>query len=299
MFPINSNNSSRNSYKVSPQDKDFLTISNNLGVDYKNLLAANPNISSVSTGQFISLPNDLGEKALPPAPNPSFLQNIVSAKQSYAPPPSAPVLNSGGGDESNKYGLTGGASGEYNQAKITNPLNRAAVIVEQQRLNTIATQLINKQYPYSVSMLDAKTLGISPQEFFDAGYTFYRGRYQLKNPNSNIAGSTASGEDLIYKQQNINGTIVNVTQSGVRYNQDGTVFWDPKTATKDIYGGRFKQVGEKEWRVINGKRQKVILLGGGKVITEEELRRKNRGNNRPVEIRPDAPSTTLDLVLGS
>jgi hypothetical protein len=50
---------------------------------------------------------------------------------------------------------------------------------------------------------------------------------------------------------------------GQRLDASGNV-WDPATATRDIYGGRFIQVGEKRWERVNGKLRQVVYGKGGK-----------------------------------
>ena len=70
-----------NPYQVKQEDKDFLTLAANLGVDYNRLRQANPYVQSISTGQYINMPVS--------SPNPN---NVF-----------APAVNAGSVTGSNVY----------------------------------------------------------------------------------------------------------------------------------------------------------------------------------------------------
>jgi len=295
MFPVNNYRSSRNSYQIKPTDTNLQQVATNMGLDYNQLAEANPAISSVSTGQFINLPSIASPMPRVPSPTTPTGGFLPVGKSSIpAPQVSSPVVPSVAPTANDRVSTNG-----YNPyiSPSYNPSNYKAKEFRDIEMNRIANLSLilasaqnPQQLPPSINQRDVYTMGFTPQDMIAAGYKLERGSY-VKDPNAELSKSLSTGTPRG------GATPFGTNVSGQRLDASGNV-WDPKTATRDIYGDRFKQVGAKEWRVINGKRQKVILLGGGKVITEAELRRK-RGNNRPAPVREGTPSVTLDLVLGT
>ncbi|RPI95505.1 MAG: hypothetical protein EHM40_02825 [Chloroflexi bacterium] len=80
-------------YQVSADDKDFLTLSANLGVDYQALRAANPYVQSLSQGQFINVPSGTltGASALGTDPG-----AVASFEQAVIPRPTNLASGTGG-----------------------------------------------------------------------------------------------------------------------------------------------------------------------------------------------------------
>ncbi len=79
-------------YQVKAEDKDFLTLSANLGMDYSTLRAANPYVQSLSQGQYINLPAAAGR----PTPSPAGVVSratggLASPLPRFSQGPTAPA----------------------------------------------------------------------------------------------------------------------------------------------------------------------------------------------------------------
>jgi hypothetical protein len=127
--------------------------------------------------------------------------------------------------------------------------------------------------------LDNQTLAYMQQQGLATAqlaqfYTFdaKTGTYQLNqngqtvNKNAGAAGQLQPGTyiDPGTGEVKRGTTPFGTDAAGQRLDASGNV-WDPKTATRDIYGGKFIQVGEKRWERNNrGKLVKVQYGKGGK-----------------------------------
>ena len=77
---------------------------------------------------------------------------------------------------------------------------------------------------------------------------------------ADLMGNRTAEGGAIVSQQNINGQNLYVDESGRRLNENGTVVWDPKTATTDVYGGQFRYAGETRFaRNKRGRLEKQYL----------------------------------------
>ena len=61
-----------------------------------------------------------------------------------------------------------------------------------------------------------------------------------------VGNSTAQGGAVV-GQQTINGQTLSINEAGQRLNAQGQVVWDPQTATRDVYGGKFRYAGQTRW----------------------------------------------------
>lgn len=76
-------------YQVREEDKDFLTLSANLGVDYSQLRQANPYVQSLSQGQFINVPRPSAQQS-----HAALVANVQQHQQAIQPP-TTPAMTAG------------------------------------------------------------------------------------------------------------------------------------------------------------------------------------------------------------
>jgi hypothetical protein len=146
----------------------------------------------------------------------------------------------------------------------------------RQRQNIVAYMGSTGKLP---AYLNAGDLGYMRNNGLDTGqlaqfYTFdpKTGQYtinqngQTVNQNVGVVGQIQPGTyiDPGTGEVKRGTTPYGTNAAGQRLDVSGNV-WDPKTATRDIYGGQFIQVGEKRWeRNSKGKLVKVQYGKGGK-----------------------------------
>lgn len=128
--------------------------------------------------------------------------------------------------------------------------------------------------------------------------------YNQANPAGLItqtgAGSTVPLGGRVYGAHDALGQAApyGVNSYGERLSASGDV-WDPKTATTDIYGGRFIQVGETRWeRNAKGRLVKVQYGKGGKknIISGGKNQSANR-NKAPQQQRPDQAGEAASMFV--
>lgn len=72
-----------NPYQITDEDDDLLTTANNLGIPYEALVAANPNIQSVSQGQYINVPSVNANNPLFNPNDPTEQMSISGSNEPY------------------------------------------------------------------------------------------------------------------------------------------------------------------------------------------------------------------------
>lgn len=302
-------------YQIKEEDEDLLTTANNLGVPYDLLTQANPNIQSVSQGQFINVPNLLTGNI--PTNVPSSAGGLMAVSGSNAPyrgQPEAvslygssiggvgaignmgqniPLPTSPGTPNTPQIGFTPPNPGAIpaptpQQIKDTPVAGRLLALAEQEQLNKLQTSLVNAtspdQLPPNVPAIDAFKLGYTPEDMKQAGYVFYRGTYK----KAEVASVNATPS-----------VVTAGTPQSTRTTDEFGNAWNPATAQTDVYGGRFVQEGAKRWRRTSGGRFVQEGASGGRWRkTGSASSRGGQTTPQPI-IRSDTPSTTLDLVLGT
>jgi hypothetical protein len=259
-----------NPYQVQETDRDLLQIAEQQKLNFSELKQLNPNITSISPGQFISVPKpatglQYSTPAGPPAPIsiPPGVAAAVSGlpqlpmstgqssnqapvvQQPYGPP--KPVWNSA-------------MTGDQDMASQ----NDAIRIYNLQTTMQSATD--PSQMPSTVSNADAARLGYSPAQMKQAGYVM-RGDGNWVNANS--AGGGGGG----------------ALQSGNNWQTNDALHII--TFNRNAKNKHSKFETNLKWAKNAWKRQKRRAKGEG-------------ARTEPANfIRGDTPSTTLDLILGS
>jgi hypothetical protein len=161
--------------------------------------------------------------------------------------------------------------------------------------------------PGTVSAQMQTQLGYTPQQMTDMGYTFSGTAWT--NPKVPASAKIPAG-GLQYGQYtdqygNVQQgtTPFGINAAGQRLDIEGNVF-DPATATRDIYGGKFIQVGEKRWERVGGKLRQVVYLGGGRKKVIKGQRNEGGGGTQayvppPVQYKPPVREESLPSGGGS
>lgn len=266
-------------YQVKPGE-DLLKISGNTGVDFQQLLAANPNISSVSTGQFIKLPSavqNIAKNATPTVQPSTGQPNMGRTQRGNNPNQSSPN-NYNWMSYTNQNAIPSPTVSDP-RLSTASPQAKSDVqaYIDNVRITNVGQQLATAQspdqLPQNVSAMDIYKLGYTADQMVAAGYTLQNGQYVKGN---SVLGSGGNGQ----QQFDANGN-----------------------PTTDIYGGQYIQPGTKKWERQNGQLVHVQYLRGGKKRVLANRGLHGRGDEpapqpAPV-IRPDTPSTTLDIILGT
>lgn len=267
-----------------------LTVANNFGLKPQDILEANPNATPFSTGQNINIPQNPGYFGLPP--------NLVQAGQGL--PGLAPQSQSQGFNQFSGFrytqspfqSLISDISSDRDSGFNRMFRNVTPETVQQGPLGRPVTQT-EVDFPSSAgsiqniaSRLEQAAMGATSIEEFDRlannaygrltaeeQYAFqaFQAGLQRSEDGSQIGGDGSP----VTRQQNIGGQDYFVNESGQRLNAQGQVVWDPKTAQRDVYGGRFRYAGEVRWsrnkkgRLVkqrlgkNNKWQTINKRGGG------------------------------------
>lgn len=255
-------------YQVKPTDKDLLTIAAQQGLNYPDLKALNPSITSISTGQYINVPKTFG----PPAPSqpvaPSVPASFVPAMnyngplpktqtQTYGPPKPPPQMPISSQASPYAFGPQGTQSNQSNSPALPYVVSHDNFLVQVSNLkNTMENATDPSQLPSTVVPSMANAAGYTPEQMLSAGY-------QMKNGNWVKVDTSAPG-------------------NGGGGNQP----FDPQK-----YLVRNRQYAHNErnryWTTLAQKQNAY-------------KRAKHGRRTQPVnDVRADTPSTTLDVILGS
>ncbi len=172
--------------------------------------------------------------------------------------------------------------------------NRSAGIVKYMQSTS---KLPNYLTPQDLGYM--RNNGLDPSQLaqfytFDAKTGSYAINQQGQSVNQTTgAGSLKPGQyvDVNSGQVKNGATPFGTTASGQRLDASGNV-WDPKTATRDIYGGQFIQVGEVRWE--RNKAGRLIKVqygkGGKKRVVAGGSKQKNKPSQQPAPAPAPAPA---------
>lgn len=279
-----------NPYQVTEDDKDFLTLAANLNVDYNQLRAANPYVQSLSQGQFINIPN-----LSPSSPHPNqFLQfpnGTMYTPPAVKKPPLAGTSFSGWNAQSTKtvanalsptLGMTlyqnsergmtpvppaASLTGSFMPGGQNTPQAQAAVIANMlnQSGKVPNVPITGQQMKILVEQYGANPSLLNASHTFDPKTQTYKPKQTANataNPDVTDFSLTAAAQ---YNAQN-----------NIPYMEQYR--YDPKTKSM--------------------MKIKDILRKYGTLDDPRGKRQKERRNKQTNFVRKEAPSTTLNLVLG-
>lgn len=281
-----------NSYQVQEQDKDLLTLAARLGVDYQTVKLANPSITSISQGQFINLPAG-GPPPPPKVPAGPPRPPAASALQ-YSQPAGPPAIGSAPyapGNGSNTYsgpnapyipgyGFTPSQPWEPTTTSTNSFLGGGGAVAntgQKERVFYNVFRLKNatdpSQLPGSIPATDLTAMGITPSKMLEAGYKLEGGNWILPG-----RGTAKPAAGAAVGHQSANNWETNDALHMITYNRYGK-------------NRKSRFVTNLKWAKNAWKRRKLAAKGhrGGVSGIEPGM----------PEVRTDAPSTTLDLILGS
>lgn len=300
MFPTNNNDpfNQQQEYQVKPQDRDLLTLAANLNVPFKELKAANPDIKSISTGQYIKVPTVI--KAKPgtvKVPTGSFLAGGPKNPVALGVVPNMPKINPAAispqvapsGNEIlaqrqaqqfagiNPYqqganSFTGAGGTKVNTVELQNNINQQIQAGQLPQVVPMGTNIINP----------ATGKPVSSAEMVANGYVYnnYTKQYELggtnSKPTSNNTTTNSNGDTVPAWQQNVNynGQIMPAWKAELMYKRQNGI--DTVTSYKD--------------QVKQGIRKRTAA----KERADQLARAKAQE-----PLRSDSPSTTLAIRLGS
>jgi hypothetical protein len=287
-----------NPYQVTETDKDLLQIAIKQGVSFWQLRKLNPNITSISPGQYINIPTANTPKPYNPfQPAITAFQQAGSAlknefnyfagavtkspygfttnfaDQAYKLNPNLP--NPVGGVGNNPYGPPAPAAGTSPASTAWNPVMGGDRNIEGQndtiRLYQLRTTMQNatdpSQLPGTITNADAARLGYSPAQMTQAGYVMKNGSW------INAAAVSPSGAGAGF-------------QSGNNWQTNPSLYRLQHGRNAKNKRNQFET--NLKWERNFWRRKKRQAKGIGGPRTEPGA-----------DIRPDTPSTTLDLILGS
>ena len=291
-----------NEYQVQNNDKDLMELAARTNTPYQTLKNLNPYINSISQGQVINVPSgfgqttplDIGQKqpldlnTLAPKPGGAPFMTAFQAQQSgYASPGIVP----------NQYRpVQPGAFPNQTQAMLTPgnkppTQNKNAPIYSGMQAAPMALlqQLTNAQsaddLPDVVSLADFKKTGMTLEQAFAAGYKLENGMLTLNpagtagqqtqqngTPEQNFAANMAAQKELMEKYRYYKGKYVKI---------------------KDLV-----RQGRLDLRTGREYDQPMRRNRHGRLVRAD--RPQAETPQSPLEtVRPDTPSVTLDLILGS
>lgn len=292
----------RNSYQVKETDKNLLTLAARLKLEYNQVKSLNPNITSISTGQYINLPptppkipggppkNSKGQMQYAAPAGPPALQYSTPAGPYLPTSPSMAGMGGLGAPVRPKTSINfttpantpaGGAGNQM--VSVPGPDGRPRVMQYSTYLNLTALQGATdpSQLPASVPGKDLTVMGFTPEQMSSAGYVLQAGNWVLPGRGT-VAGSGAA--------------------AGMWVGPSGTVHqsannWETNDALRLVTINRNAQ---------NRNNRYVTNLKHAKTMWQHKKQAaKGARSAAPVvqpgivDIRADAPSTTLDLILGS
>jgi hypothetical protein len=292
-------------YQIQETDRDLLELSARMDLNYQEVKRLNPSITSISPGQYINLPpkQPPGYNPLEPVGNAlsstwRSLGNLAGdlagrvtgtqygfntnfANIAFGKNPNLP--NPYGGLGNTPYGPTQGppaprqtpaqaliaagvppsvvATVLANTSDYFDPKNEARADLLKRRLQTATDP---SQLPQLILASDAAHAGFSPAQMLQAGYV-------LRNREWVFSGAAS-------------GTGTGGPSSGNNWQTNDSLHLI--TFNRNAKNKRSRFQTTLKWAKNAWKRKK--LAAKGHVRTQPAA-----------EIRPDSPSTTLDLILGS
>lgn len=273
-------------YQVTAQDKDLATLAANLGMDFQAVQQANPYINSISEGQYITVPttapniaptvNAIGN-IVPAAtvPTGSFLAGGGTSALGFKAAtvqPSLMAAKEGAGITTSIGGFQTPATGTGSGLPKKNP---------DPYLAGLETQAVIGSFGNAYSKNDPSLLPqtMTKEQWKDAGI----------DPNT-ISEYYDMQKDGTYK---LKGSLGQTAQQQQQANNPGAHYVDDKT--KPLVGKEL---------IINGKRRILRADKNGRLYYEKPNNRKDNDWDgvlvKPIKPpRADAPSTVLNIVLGS
>lgn len=271
-------------YQVGPQDRDLLQLAERLGTDFPTLSGMNPSITSISTGQYINIPGvppvpgttppNPGIPGVPPGvqTTPSASPTLSAANQYGAPigpvmpnlqPNAGQLLGQQYANQYNNLSPSESGSGTIRGPHTATPENALRLTFMKQNLLSATDP---SEFPPTMSATDAGMMGFSPSQMTQAGYVLKNGTWSLPSAGGapGAAGAPAAGP------QTANNWMTNPSLHLVKFNA----------------------------RAKNKKNRFVTTEKWARNAWKRKLRPQQR-TEPAAEVRPDTPSTTLDLVLGS
>lgn len=274
-------------YQVTAQDKDLATLSANLGIDYNAVKEANPYISSVSEGQYISIPSGSFSGATIGAGGSSTTTNA----DRFAEYQAQQILSS----QQVNYSDLAAKGAQRVKLQSYQPPNGINYSQLAGKLTSSTPNVGNTASSYSD--LAAKS-GIQSVKNINILKSNFQSAYASNNPdllptNITMQQAIAAGvsQDFILNNYDPqpNGTY---SPKGYVQKQPGSFYVDEKTKP---FLGKVITVNGKQKRLMTDKNGKLYYADPGL-----------RGRNRQEEVRryavaprSDAPSTVLNVILGS
>jgi hypothetical protein len=276
-----------NPYQVTETDKDLLKIAEQQGFNFQELKKLNPNITSISPGQFINTPPKL-QYSVPAGP-PTLSPGASAAVSGFTQPSGPYNISSGVNQYLSGANLPAGYPGPYHvPGSLAAPVRPADSQfnlvssngdrdIESQndmiRVFQLKTTMENatdpSQLPKVISNADAARMGYPPAQMIQAGYVMKNGNWiNAKGTSGSVYGAGGVGF------QSANNWQTNDALHLITFN-------------KNAKNKHSKFETNLKWAKNAWKRKKRAAKGIG-ARTEPGA-----------EIRADTPSTTLDLVLGS
>lgn len=287
-----------NEYQVQETDKDLATLATRMNTSYQTLKTLNPYITSISPGQYINVPGVFGPKSPPvsfgtgqppvaapqPGPQPQQFRGPYVGQGTYLPAgyPGAPVPSLY--EQSEKFGKQ---PPQGQQVPGLGPVLGETAI--QQLTATLFNAKSAADLPASISLADFNRTGMTLEKALEAGYRLENGRLVLGGPGGGVLTA-----------QNAPGTTLEqryAANMAVQEQLFGSYRW---------YKGKYVKVGElvrrgildaKTGRIYN---QPMRRNAKGKLVPANRPAALTQTPPSPLEtVRPDTPSVTLDLILGS
>lgn len=299
-----------NEYQVQEEDKDLATLATRMNTSYQTLKTLNPYITSISTGQIVNVPFSFGQVKMP---NQAYGFGAGQPNQGVQQPPigpqpvqqfRGPYVGQGtylpaaipGGPGPSLYGQ----SEKFGKQPSTTP---AGTTLGPQLGETAAAALTAtlsnaksaNDLPAFIPMADFNRTGWTLEQALEAGYILSNG---MLVKSSAVGGPGAPGGGVLTAQ---NAPGVSLEQ---RYAANMAVQKQLMESYR-WYKGKYVKVGDLV-------RQGRLNLRTGRTY-DQPMRRNAKGKlvpaNRPAAVqtppspletvRPDTPSVTLDLILGT
>lgn len=293
-------------YQVTQADKDLLTLSQRLNVDYQQLKQANPSIKSISPGQFINIPTKQTFTGVTPGnikpvvpkntPTGSFLSGGGTLSLGVTPPkqstPKAPQIPQLAQQYANQYINSMQQASQLNPKVYSGPnsFTRAGGQVPTAQLQyninaMVAAGQLPKTIPTGTSIINPQTgQPASQQEMQSNGYVYNNFTKSWELGGTGLPPQTQTTPD---GQQTPTPAYLQI----VNYNGTSMPAWEAELRAKKAAGVTTRALSSREQRQqqIRNKRAKDAAY-------QAQL---NAKNNKPVEVRNDTGSTVLSLRLGS
>jgi hypothetical protein len=189
----------------------------------------------------------------------------------------------------NKLGIVSGGANAYSRSSVV-PSEYANLLYTGKLPNTLSSSQAKMWTQQGLDLGELVQNGVMSYNPATDKFTLTQAGMEL-----NASGTTTEDGGKIVRTQNINGQKLSVNESGQRLNEQGQVVWDPKTATTDVYGERFRQPGETRFvRNSQGNLKRQVLTKSGWETVKNRKQNRNRNRNQPSQ--PAAVSQTAFSV---